>query len=78
MVWNLRLDPPPSQNHRYAQLAPALFEDAPADPDGPSVLPGTYRVRLTVAGRAYSQPLVVRNDSSEAGDAALGSSSISR
>ena len=62
VVWNLRLDPPPAQKHRYAQLARALFEDTPADPDGPIVLPGTYRVRLTAGGRTYVQPLVVHND----------------
>ena len=62
VVWNQRLDPPPAQNHRYAQLARALMEDTPPDPNGPLVLPGSYRVRLTVAGRPYSQPLVVHND----------------
>jgi hypothetical protein len=62
VVWNLRVDPPPAQKHRYAQFARALFEDMPADPDGPPVLPGSYRVRLTVAGQVYAQPLVVHND----------------
>lgn len=60
--WTLRLDPPPAQNHRYARLASALFLDMPADPDGPHVLAGTYRVRLTVDGRVYSQALTVSND----------------
>ena len=62
VVWNLRLDPPPAQKHRYAQFARALFEDTPADPDGPLVLAGSYRVKLTVAGATYTQPLVVHND----------------
>jgi hypothetical protein len=62
IVWNLRLDPPPAPHHRYAHLARTLFEDTPADPDGPRVLAGTYHVRLTVAGQVYSQPLIVRND----------------
>jgi hypothetical protein len=61
VVWNLHLDPPPAQQHRYAHFAPALF-DAPADPDGPAVLPGSYRVKLTVAGTTYAQSLVVHND----------------
>ena len=30
--------------------------------DGPLVLPGTYRVRLTVGGKTYTQPLVVKMD----------------
>jgi hypothetical protein len=58
----MRLDPPPAQKHRYAQLARALFEDMPADPNGPAVLPGSYRVRLTVEGRVYTQSLLVSND----------------
>jgi hypothetical protein len=62
VVWNLRFDPPPSPRHRFAQLARALFEDAPAEPDGPLVLAGSYRLRLTTAGRTYTQPIVVRND----------------
>jgi hypothetical protein len=62
IVWNLRLDSPPAQHHRYAQLARVLFEDTPADPDGPQVLAGSYRVRLTVAGQVYSQPLIVHSD----------------
>jgi len=69
VVWNLRLDPPPSPHHRFAQLARTLFEDEPADPDGPSVLAGTYQVRLTTGGRTYSQPLVVRADPTTAADA---------
>jgi len=61
IVWNLRLDPPPARKHQYAQLAQAL-SDMPADPNGPPVLPGTYRVRLTAAGQVHTQPLVVHND----------------
>ncbi len=60
--WNLHVDPPPAQKHRYAQFARALFENTPADPNGPVVLPGTCTVRLIVGGHAYTQPLVVRND----------------
>jgi hypothetical protein len=62
VVWNLRLDPPPAEHHRYAQLARSLFEDTPADPDGPQVLAGTFRVRLTVRGQVYAQPLIVHDD----------------
>ena len=62
VTWNLRVDPPPSPHHRFAQLARTLFESVPADPDGPRVLPGTYRVTLDAGGRTYSQPLVVGAD----------------
>jgi hypothetical protein len=62
LVWNLRVDPPPAQKHHYANLARALFEDMPADPEGPVVVPGTYRVTLRAGGRVYVQPLSVHND----------------
>jgi photosystem II stability/assembly factor-like uncharacterized protein len=31
-------------------------------PKGPMILPGSYTLRLTVAGKSYSQPLVVKMD----------------
>jgi hypothetical protein len=62
VTWNLRFDPPPSPRHRFEQLAAQLFETAPAEPDGPMILAGPYRARLTVGGRTYMQPFVVRND----------------
>lgn len=60
VVWTLRYDAPPSPHHRFAQLAKPLFENLSPDPDGPRVLPGTYRVRLTAGGRTAVQSLVVR------------------
>ena len=60
IAWTLRYDAPPSPHHRFAPLARPLFETRPPDPDGPRVLPGTYRVRLTIGGQAFTQPLVVR------------------
>lgn len=60
LAWNLHVDPPPAQKHTYAHLAPSIFEKLPPSPNGPWVLPGTYTITLTVAGRAYTQPLVVR------------------
>ena len=70
IAWDLRMD------------APKVLSDMPADsaepgdwrsrPMGPQVLPGTYAVRLTVAGQSMEQPLVVRIDpSSELTDADL-------
>ena len=35
---------------------------AEGDARGPQVLPGTYQVRLTVSGKAYTQPVVVSLD----------------
>ena len=62
VTWNLRFDPPPSPDHKYAQAARAALLEMPADPDGPRVLAGTYRVRLTAGAVTHVQPLVVRND----------------
>jgi photosystem II stability/assembly factor-like uncharacterized protein len=40
----------------------AVLHDTPAEPRGPWALPGGYTVRLTVDGRAFTQPLTVRMD----------------
>jgi photosystem II stability/assembly factor-like uncharacterized protein len=40
----------------------ATFGDTPAEPRGPIVPPGRYRVRLTVDGRRVEQPMQVRDD----------------
>jgi len=34
----------------------------PPSPEGPLVPPGVYTVRLTVAGKSYTQPVTVVND----------------
>ena len=60
VTWTLRFDAPPSPHHRFAHLARPLFAHLPPDPDGPRVLPGTYRVRLDVDGRTYTQSMAVR------------------
>jgi hypothetical protein len=62
VVWNLRMTPPAAQKHIYAQMARTAFEALPPDPNGPPVPAGTYRVKLTVGGQSYVQPLVVRPD----------------
>ncbi|MGH8496136.1 MAG: WD40/YVTN/BNR-like repeat-containing protein [Gammaproteobacteria bacterium] len=49
-----------------AHEGPKRIEDARSDVgdpgDGPKVLPGTYTLRLNVAGRSYEQPVEVRPD----------------
>jgi len=58
--WDLRYDPPPAFAHSFEVNGnPGL---TPASPEGPLVLPGTYTLRLTVNGRRYTQPAVVRPD----------------
>ena len=58
--WDLRSDDPPVFSHSFEINAnPGL---TPASPEGPLVPPGTYTVRLTVAGKPYSAPVTVVND----------------
>jgi photosystem II stability/assembly factor-like uncharacterized protein len=58
--WDLRYDAPPAFTHSYEINAnPGL---TPVSPEGPLALPGTYMIRLTVNGRAYTQTVNVRND----------------
>ncbi len=58
--WNIRYDDPPAFSHSFAISAnPGL---TPASPEGPLALPGTYTARLTVDGKNYTAPVVVRND----------------
>jgi len=59
-VWDLHYAPPPSLSHEYP--ISATYRDTPREPRGPWVLPGSYTVRLTVSGQAYTQPLKVRMD----------------
>ncbi|MEO6064735.1 MAG: hypothetical protein ABIP49_03000 [Lysobacterales bacterium] len=52
-VWNMQLDPP-----RVPPAASLAF----AGTQGPRVLPGTYKIRLTKNGKTYEQPLVIELD----------------
>jgi len=58
--WDLRAEAPPALTHTFEINAnPGL---TPPSPVGPLVPPGVYRLRLTVDGKAYTQPLTVQND----------------
>ncbi len=59
-IWDLHYPPPQVLSHEYP--ISAIVGDTPRYPMGPAVLPGIYTVRLTVDGRAYSQPLTVKMD----------------
>ncbi|MEO8191977.1 MAG: glycoside hydrolase [Acidobacteriota bacterium] len=59
-VWDLHFPPPDVLQHEYP--ISAVPADTPRHPLGPAVLPGTYTVRLTAAGRTVSAPLTVRMD----------------
>lgn len=59
-VWDLHYPAPLSLRHEYP--ISAVPHDTPRAPLGPLALPGTYSVRLTVDGRRYAAPLVVKMD----------------
>ena len=58
--WDLHYDPPPAFSHSFEINAnPAL---TPASPQGALAPPGTYTIRLTVDGKAYTAKAAVTND----------------
>lgn len=72
-VWNLRYADPPHVLFTYFGLQRNYFEYTLADhaipfstpwhePQGPMVLPGEYRLELTVDGKTFNRTLVVKLD----------------
>ncbi len=59
-VWDLHYAPPESLSHEFP--ISAIVHDTPKHPLGAWVVPGNYVVKLTVDGKSYSQPLVVKLD----------------
>ena len=59
-VWDLHYPAPASTRHDYP--ISAIPHDTPRLPLGPTVLPGTYTVRLTVDGKSSSAPLTIKMD----------------
>ena len=59
-VWDLHYRPPAATGFAYP--ISAILHDTPLEPIGPAVMPGTYTVKLTVDGRAYTQRLTVKMD----------------
>jgi hypothetical protein len=60
-VWDLRYPPPPAL-HPEAAMDAVYGQDTPLEPEGPLVLPGTYQLRLTAAGRSATAALRVELD----------------
>jgi len=60
-VWDLRYERPHALRYGYT-IGAAYGEDAILVPEGPLVAPGAYQVRLTVAGRSYTEPIEVKMD----------------
>ncbi|MDQ6666395.1 MAG: glycoside hydrolase [Acidobacteriota bacterium] len=61
IVWDLHLPPIGRGLPREYPIA-AVYRNTPPAPTSPWVLPGQYKVRLTVDGKQYTQPLTVRMD----------------
>ena len=59
-VWDVRYAPPKSLSHSYP--ISAIPKDTPQEPLGAWALPGKYTVKLSVDGKTYTQPLVVKMD----------------
>ncbi|MEO7971445.1 MAG: hypothetical protein ABI698_09105 [bacterium] len=60
-VWDLRYERPLALRYGYT-IGAAYGEDAILVPEGPLVSPGTYQVKLTVAGQSYTAPIEVKMD----------------
>jgi hypothetical protein len=59
-VWDLHYPTPAATRHDYPIAA--IPHDTPRLPLGPTALPGTYTVRLTVDGKIFSAPLTIKMD----------------
>ncbi len=59
-VWDMHYAPPGSLGHEYP--ISAILHDTPKHPLGAWALPGRYTAKLTVEGKTYSAPLILRMD----------------
>jgi hypothetical protein len=60
-VWDLHWQPMPGAL-QFLDAGQAVRHETPVMASSPWVMPGNYTVKLTVGGKTYSQPLVVRLD----------------
>ena len=61
VTWDLRYPPPPAEDYSYS-IAAIADVGTVAEPEGPLVLPGEYKVTLGVGGRTYTRTLRVTVD----------------
>ncbi len=59
-VWDLHYTPPTSQRHDYP--ISAILHNTPREPRGVIALPGQYKVKLSVDGENFTEPLTVKMD----------------
>jgi hypothetical protein len=60
-VWDLRLEQPKVPEYDFS-IAAVPGVDTSTTPQGIMILPGKYSVRLTVDGKAFTQPFLVEKD----------------
>ncbi len=60
LVWDVRYTAPESLGHGFP--ISAIAHDTPLEPRGALAFPGRYTVKLTVEGKSYSKPLVLKMD----------------
>ncbi len=60
-VWNLRYARPAALEYHYS-IAAVWTDGTPLQPEGPMVMPGHYTVVLSVGGKEFSKPLLVKMD----------------
>ena len=58
--WDMRYPTPPALF--FDQSSGAVPEDTSFIPEGPMALPGDYKVKLTVDGVSFSQPVLLKQD----------------
>ncbi len=69
-VWDMHYMPPTWPSPQWGR--PPVLHRTPRGPQGPLVLPGHYRVVLTVDGKRYEKPLIIKPDpNADASPAAL-------
>jgi len=59
-VWDLHGTPPKALESEFP--ISAIVHDTPLNPHGVRALPGSYTVRLTVDGKQFTQPLILKMD----------------
>ncbi len=59
-IWDLRYAPPRGAPRQHS--ISAVYQNTPTGPQGPLVMPGKYRVRLTADGKTMEQALEVKMD----------------
>jgi hypothetical protein len=60
MIWDLHYSSPVAIRYEYP--ISAAPHETPRVPQGPLAAPETYTVKLSVAGRSYSEPLTIKMD----------------